>query len=63
MDKMGNWLMCPRCGGKTRIKIRRDTKLKNFPLFCPKCRFEALISIDNLIMKIIDEPDALTQSQ
>ncbi|WP_232204472.1 cysteine-rich KTR domain-containing protein [Olsenella profusa] len=28
----------PVCGGKTRIKIRTDTVLINFLLFCPKCR-------------------------
>ena len=25
------------CGNKTRVQIREDTELKNFPLFCPKC--------------------------
>ncbi|WP_428206644.1 cysteine-rich KTR domain-containing protein, partial [Enterococcus faecalis] len=23
--------MCPICGNKTRLKIREDTELKNFP--------------------------------
>lgn len=22
-------LLCPRCGGKTRLKLRKDTELKN----------------------------------
>ncbi|HFM8042043.1 TPA: cysteine-rich KTR domain-containing protein, partial [Enterococcus faecium] len=35
--------MCPICGNKTRLKMREDTELKNFPLFCPKCRQEILI--------------------
>ncbi|EMW5486436.1 conjugal transfer protein, partial [Enterococcus faecalis] len=26
--------MCPICGNKTRLKIREDTELKNFPLYC-----------------------------
>ncbi|HDH7131362.1 TPA: conjugal transfer protein, partial [Enterococcus faecalis EX166083VC24] len=25
--------MCPICGNKTRLKIREDTELKNFPLY------------------------------
>ncbi|MCH1714089.1 MULTISPECIES: cysteine-rich KTR domain-containing protein [Lactococcus] len=37
--------MCPICGNKTRLKMREDTELKNFPLFCPKCRQEILIEI------------------
>ena len=38
MEPIGDmeFIRCPVCGGKTRDKIRRDTELKNFPLFCPK---------------------------
>ncbi len=39
------WLLCPVCGSKTRIKLRSDTQLINFPLFCPKCRKETLIHV------------------
>ena len=27
------WVLCPFCKSKTRLKIRDDTVLKNFPLF------------------------------
>ena len=30
------WVLCPVCGNKTRLQIREDTELKNFPLYCPK---------------------------
>ncbi|EAD4464230.1 conjugal transfer protein, partial [Listeria monocytogenes] len=26
------WILCPICGNKTRLRIRVDTILKNFPL-------------------------------
>lgn len=52
------WLLCPTCGSKTRIKMRIDTELKNFPLFCPKCRHEILINVSNFIVSVIKEPDA-----
>ena len=42
------WIMCPVCGNKTRDKIREDTELKNFPLYCPKCKQESLIDAKNL---------------
>ena len=57
------WLHCPICNNKTRIKIRKDTVLLNFPLFCPKCKQENLIEVKNLNMRIIKEPDAKTQSR
>ncbi len=57
------WIRCPICGNKTRNRIRADTILVNYPLFCPKCKQETLISINNLKMLIIKEPDAQTQSR
>lgn len=39
------WLLCPSCGSKTRVKLRQDTELKNFLLFCPKCKCEVLVSV------------------
>ena len=39
------WIRCPVCGNKTRDKIREDTVLKNYPLYCPKCKQETLISV------------------
>ena len=57
------WIICPICNGKTRIKIRKDTELKNFPLFCPKCKNETLVNIEKLKITVIKEPDAKTQSR
>ncbi|HEL3282561.1 cysteine-rich KTR domain-containing protein, partial [Clostridioides difficile] len=51
------WILCPVCGNKTRLKIRADTELKNFPLFCPKCKTETLINIKHGKVTIIKEPD------
>lgn len=53
------WIRCPVCGSKTRLQIRVDTVLKNFPLYCPKCKHEALIEVENLQVTVIKEPDAL----
>ena len=60
---MMEWVICPVCGGKTRVKIRKDTGLKHFPLFCPKCRKETLIDLKKSNITIIKEPDAQTQSR
>ena len=60
MDKT-EWIKCPICKNKTRNKIRQDTLLKNYPLFCPKCKNEVLIEIVDMQVKIVREPDAKTQ--
>ena len=57
------WILCPICKNKTRIKIREDTILHNFPLFCPKCKQETLINVRQLNISVIKEPDAKTQSR
>lgn len=60
MDKV-KWLLCPVCQNKTRVKLREDTILENFPLFCPKCKQETIITAKQLNIEVIKEPDAKTQ--
>ena len=62
MGKEG-WLLCPVCCGKTRTRVRADTKLANFPLFCPKCKRETLVNVQQVNTSTNKEPDAKTQSQ
>lgn len=47
------WVRCPVCENKTRLKIQADTELKNFPLYCPKCRQETLIDVKDLQVTVI----------
>lgn len=47
------WVHCPVCGNKTRLQLRADTELKNFPLYCPKCKQESLIDVKNLQVTVI----------
>ena len=42
------WVYCPVCGNKTRDRIREDTVLINYPLYCPKCKRESLIQAENI---------------
>ncbi|WP_430492178.1 cysteine-rich KTR domain-containing protein [Bifidobacterium catenulatum] len=65
-DKMiidEQWIYCPVCSNKTRIKVRYNAELKNFPLFCPKCKQENLIDAKGFQIIVIKEPDAKTQSR
>ena len=52
MDKT-EWIICPVCKSKTRVKIREDTELVNFPLFCPKCKQESLVNVKQLNMRCV----------
>ena len=54
------WILCPVCQNKTRLRVREDTVLENFPLFCPKCKQETLITVRQLNTSVIKEPDAKT---
>lgn len=57
------WLLCPVCGNKTRNKIREDTIIEKYPLYCPKCKQETLINVKSLDVIVIKEPDKKTQSR
>ena len=50
------WLLCPVCKNKTRIKLRENTTLLNFPLFCPKCKQETTVNVEELKLSVIKEP-------
>lgn len=58
MEMKTEWLKCPVCDNKTRTMVRQDTVLKKFPLFCPKCKKETLVEVEDLLIKVIEEPDA-----
>lgn len=47
------WIFCPICKSKTRLKLRMDTVLKNYPLFCPKCKQESLIDAKSMVVSVI----------
>ena len=49
---------CPICGNKTRVQIRNDTELKNFPLFCPKCRYITIINVKKFKVSMVKESRA-----
>ena len=55
------WVRCPVCGSKTRNRIREDTVLINYPLYCPKCKHETIINVQQMNISVIKEPDAQTQ--
>ncbi len=55
MSGKTEWIYCSVCGSKTRLQIRLDTELKNFLLYCPKCKQENLIDVKELHITIIEK--------
>lgn len=47
------WIYCPVCRNKTRGRVREDTVLRNFPLFCPKCKQESLVDAKGFEVTVI----------
>lgn len=48
-----DWLKCPICECKTRVQIRPDTVLENFPLFCPRCKKESIICVKDMNVSVL----------
>ena len=57
-----HWISCPLCKGKTRLKLLPDTVLKNYPLFCPKCKEEVIINAEHLHVSLVKEDIECTQA-
>lgn len=53
-QKQEQWVLCPHCGAKTRVRLLKDTELKCFPLFCPKCKHEILINAKDFIVSPVN---------
>ena len=43
-DTQSEFIRCPRRGQKTRTKVLPGTVLIEFPLFCPTCKRELVVS-------------------
>ena len=54
-ENVSEWILCPVCHNRTRIKVRTDTVLLKFPLFCPKCKREILINVVDNKICIVEE--------
>ena len=52
MGLFGPKKFCPVCGNKTRDKIREDTVLRNYPLYCPKCRQQTLVNVKHFVVSV-----------
>ena len=57
VDEAG-WIHCPVCKCRTRTKIRRDTVVKNFPVFCPQCKKEFVIDVEQQHIQLSVEPES-----
>lgn len=40
------WVYCPICGNKIKLKINEDTEIKNLPSFCSKCKNTFIIDVE-----------------
>ena len=58
-----NWLLCPLCNAQTKIKLRHDTALTNFPLTGSKCKQEALIDVRQFQAFIVVEREYYAHQQ
>ncbi|RKI82923.1 conjugal transfer protein [bacterium 0.1xD8-71] len=43
------WCRCPRCGFEHFIKVRPDTRIKNFPAYCKN---EILVTIESGVEEV-----------
>ena len=52
MGIRAEWILCPKCGRKTHDKVREDTEMKNFPLYCPKCKQETVVDVKQFTVSV-----------
>ena len=62
MESRFNWLICPVCGGKTKVHVLENTVLQNFPLFCTRCKNQSVVNVQELQMETVGEPVAAART-
>jgi len=55
MKESSTWVRCPVCGGRTHVKVYKDSALLNFPLYCHICKRETRVSIVQRNLVVIDK--------
>lgn len=54
MKEETRWITCPKCGGKTRTKIQKTTKMQDFLLYCHRCKSEFVVNVENFEIIVIE---------
>ena len=49
------WIICPEGDGKTRVKIKQTTIMKDFLLFYHHCKKEFTVDVENFEVKVVKE--------
>ena len=47
------WIACPKCGEKTKVKLKENTVMKNFLLYCHRCKKEFTVDVQNFIVTVV----------
>ena len=53
LEENERWLLCPVCEGNTHIKLREETELINYLMFCQKCIKETKINVQQFKITVI----------
>ena len=53
MQEETKWIICPKCGEKTKVKLQESTIMKNFLLYCHRCKKEFTVDVQNFIVTVI----------
>lgn len=69
-DRELETIKCPACGANTRTKVKKDTALVFFPLYCQKCKKElritwvdGKIAIDKIAEKYSAESNTVIETR
>ena len=55
MQEETKWFVCPECGEKTKVELQAATIMKNFLLYCHRCKKEFTVDVQNFIVAIVEK--------
>ena len=55
MQEETQWINCPKCGEKTKVKLQESTIMKKFLLYCHRCKKEFIVDVQNFIVTVVEK--------
>ena len=49
------WITCPKCGENTKFKLKQTTLIKDFPIYCHRCKKEFIVDVQNFIVTVVEK--------
>ena len=53
MQEETQWIKCPKCGENMKFKLKQTTVIRDFLIYCHRCKKEFTVDVQNFIVTVV----------